>query len=410
MSDNQPLKKRRHRAANGEGSFYVRNGILYGSFQITRFGKTTRTIIRGASKEEIRKQAQRLQNTYTTARPHFTAGRTHVTEFIDYWLETIKRHSVTPKTFQKYESTMRLYIFPYLGTKTLSALSTPMLQAFFNMWSDGELLGSKNKPLSSSTIRIMRTYLIEALEHSIDLGILSRNPAKRTKPPTLEKEEIKVLSAEQLSELLRVMKAEATKKLSSYSFMPSYASYIAVLIAASTGMRLGEVFGLCWDCIDFGTNTIEVKRTINSGLKGESLKSTTKTKTSRRNIPMSQNLVSELREFKKIQQRYIDFLGDKWHAPAPTPVITGSFGSRLNTSNFKSRYFKPALQKAGLPCIRYHDLRHTHATLLMKAKVNPKIVQERLGHSTITQTLDTYSHLVPDIQKEAVNALEKLGL
>ncbi len=106
---------------------------------------------------------------------------------------------------------------------------------------------------------------------------------------------------------------------------------------------------------------------------------------------------------------YAQNLGDQW-IDTHNVIISGCFGNILSTSNFKSRYFIPVLKELGLEHITFHDLRHTHATLLLSQKINPKIVQERLGHSTITLTLDTYSHLVPDIQKEAVKALDKLGI
>ena len=113
--------------------------------------------------------------------------------------------------------------------------------------------------------------------------------------------------------------------------------------------------------------------------------------------------------FTDFQSNYAKELGDKW-ADSYGVVISGTFGKILSTSNFKSRYFIPILKQLGLGHITFHDLRHTHATLLLSQKINPKIVQERLGHSTITLTLDTYSHLVPDIQKEAVKALDNLGI
>ena len=113
--------------------------------------------------------------------------------------------------------------------------------------------------------------------------------------------------------------------------------------------------------------------------------------------------------YKEFQSNYAKELGDKW-TDSYGVVISGTFGKILSTSNFKSRYFIPILKLLGLEHITFHDLRHTHATLLLSQKINPKIVQERLGHSTITLTLDTYSHLVPDIQKEAVKALDNLGI
>lgn len=173
-------------------------------------------------------------------------------------------------------------------------------------------------------------------------------------------------------------------------------------------MRLGEVFGLCWDCVDLKKGTISIRRTIQTGNSEQTFQDT-KTKSSRRIIPISQELRKDLELFKSFQSEYALNLGNKWNNESGA-LITGLFGKILSTSNFKTRYFLPVLKSLNLEHITFHDLRHTHATLLLSQKINPKIVQERLGHSTITLTLDTYSHLVPDIQKEAVKALDNLGI
>ena len=119
----------------------------------------------------------------------------------------------------------------------------------------------------------------------------------------------------------------------------------------------------------------------------------------------------QTKAYKEFQSTSAKELGDKW-ADSYEVVISGTFGKILSTSNFKSRYFIPILKQLGLEHITFHDLRHTHAILLLSQtqKITPKIVQEQLGHSTITLTLDTYSHLVPNIYKEAVKALDNLGI
>ncbi|MCI1749937.1 MAG: site-specific integrase [Megasphaera cerevisiae] len=208
--------------------------------------------------------------------------------------------------------------------------------------------------------------------------------------------------------LIQLMKEQWLTNQSSPHRMVYYSSYMAVKLAASTGMRLGEIFGLCWDCVNLNAMSIQVRRSIITGGKLNQFQST-KTKRSQRLIPITIDLTTELTTYKDYQENYARELGDKW-INNKNALITGCYGNILSTSNFKSRYFIPVLNRAGIFNFTFHDLRHTHATLLLSQKVNPKIVQERLGHSTITLTLDTYSHLVPDIQKEAVNALDKLGI
>lgn len=401
--------KKRKRRPNGEGSFYIKNGKLVGAFQRTIDGKRKVITITGTSQEEILEKAQHIQAISARNSFPFKAHTVTLSQLINFWMETIKKRSVKPKTFQKYESCFRLYVFPHLGKKKLTTLTTAMIQSLINDLSDGVHRGEKSEKLSSSTIRTTRRYLIESLDYAVNNDLITKNPAKLTKPPRLEKREIHPLTSDEVTLLLNAMKQQVKTAMDGYNFIPYYASYIAVLLAVTTGMRLGEVFGLCWDCVDFKRNTIAVMRTVNTGQK-ERISNNTKTRTSRRSIQVSPHVMEELQLYQQKQSEFALFLGDKWHPMVPQPLITGIYGNLLHTSNFKSRYFIPILKKLHLEDITFHDLRHTHATLLMQAKVNPKIVQERLGHSTITLTLDTYSHLVPDIQKEAVNALEKLGL
>lgn len=402
-------REKRKRRPNGEGSFFIRNGKLVGAFQRTIDGKRKVITITGIAQEEILEKARHIQAISVKNQFPFKAHTVTLYQLIEFWMETIKKRSVKPKTFQKYESCFRLYVFPYLGKKRLTTLTTATIQTVINDLSDGIYQGKKNKKLSSSTIRTTRRYLIEVLDYAVNNDLLSKNPAKLTKPPRLEKREIHPLTSDEVTLLLSAMKRQLDKALTGYNYIPYYASYIAVLLAVSTGMRLGEVFGLCWDCIDIKYGTIAVMRTINTGQK-ERISNNTKTRTSRRSIQVSSHIIKELQDYQQKQEEFALFMGDKWHSMTPQPLMTGVYGNLLHTSNFKSRYFIPILKELHLENITFHDLRHTHATLLMQAKVNPKIVQERLGHSTITLTLDTYSHLVPDIQREAVNALEKLGL
>ncbi|WP_231562209.1 tyrosine recombinase XerC [Veillonella montpellierensis] len=295
--------------------------------------------------------------------------------------------SALPKTYQKYDSTLRLYILPYLGQKKLSTITPQNVQSLLNDWSTGNLKGKKGHPISSSTIRCARRYLSELFNYTVNIGLLIKNPIKLTKAPRLVTTEI--------HNLTNAMKIQMQTNIDSPYRMNYYASYIATKIAIGTGMRLGEVFGLCWDCVDLNHNIISVRRSIQTGGK-EQVFQDTKTKTSRRSIPITKDLCQELITYKEFQSNYAKTLGDKW-VDTYVVIISGIFGKILSTSNFKSRYFIPILKQLNLDYITFHDLRHTHATLLLAQKINPKIVQERLGHSTITLTLDTYSHLIPDI-------------
>ena len=401
-------KKTKLRRSNGEGTFYQSNGKWYGQFSISKNNKLIRRSFSGDTKLDVYKKGQQWIELESLNSSNFSSKNTKLNELCLYWLDEIKRVSVKPKTVKKYTSTLLLYILPYLGQRKVSSISPQDIQELLNQWNDGTLKGKKGHVISSSTIRCTRRYLSELFEYAVNIGLVLKNPVKLTKPPRLITTEIHALSLDEIHQLTSTMKQQVSNNISSPYRINYYSSYIATKIALGTGMRLGEVFGLCWDCVDLIHGHISVRRTIQTGTKGQIFQDT-KTKTSRRCIPISQELQSELTTYKEFQSNYAKELGDKW-TDSYGVVISGTFGKILSTSNFKSRYFIPIIKQLNLDHITFHDLRHTHATLLLSQKINPKIVQERLGHSTITLTLDTYSHLVPDIQKEAVKALDSLGI
>lgn len=401
-------KTQKLRRSNGEGTFFQSQGKWRGQFSITKNSKLLRRAFSGETKLEVYKQGQQWIEATQHNTASFSYKFTKLSDLCHYWLSEVKKVSIKPKTFQKYDSTLRLYILPYLGQKKLSTITPQDVQALLNDWSTGTLKGKKGHPISSSTIRCARRYLSELFDYAVNIGLLIKNPIKLTKAPRLVTTEIHPLTLPEIHNLTNAMKLQMQANIDSPYRMNYYASYIATKIALGTGMRLGEVFGLCWDCVDLNHNIISVRRSIQTGSK-EQVFQDTKTKTSRRSIPITKDLCQELITYKEFQSNYAKALGDKW-VDTHGVIISGTFDKILSTSNFKSRYFIPVLKQLNLNHITFHDLRHTHATLLLAQKINPKIVQERLGHSTITLTLDTYSHLIPDIQKEAVNALDNLGI
>jgi len=310
-------------------------------------------------------------------------------EWIDRWLEDYAKPELRIKSFDKYKSCLNCYIKPVLGNIKLAKIQSPDIQRVFNkMTVDG---GKKGEGVSTSTVKATRRYLSMCLDQAIKIGLATKNVCTDTKPPKLTKKEIMPLTEEQSQKL-----AAAAKSFGEVAHM-------AVLLTLNTGMRLGEVFGLKWDCVDFKAGFVIVKRSLATG-KGQLLQEP-KTPSSRRKIPLTTDVIKEFRKYKKWQEWHMHSMGDKWENN--DFVFANIVGRVISTSNFTKRCFKPALKKAGIDQrVKFHDLRHTHATLLMAKGINVKIVQERLGHSNISMTLDTYSHLTPDMQMEAVRALE----
>ncbi|SDF31531.1 tyrosine-type recombinase/integrase [Sporolituus thermophilus] len=336
-------------------------------------------------------------------------------EWLERWLNDYAKPKVRTKTFDKYESYMRLYIKPALGNVPLKRLTTPDIQRVLNrLLIDG---GKERQPLSSGTVRSTRRYLIQALNQAVVDGLILKNVAKGTTPPKLVKKEIRPLTPEEAEKLViaakeavgnlvvgkTVRQNEKINKEMTARIVRD-AAYIAILLALATGMRLGEVFGLKWDCVDLEKGIVYVKRSLITNRKGMQFQEP-KTPKSRRQIPLPADVAAELRKYKKRQNWHKHLLGDLWEEH--DLVITGQFGRVLDTSHFTNRYFKPLLKTAGIPeTVTYHDLRHTHATMLLLKGIPVKVVSERLGHSTIAMTLDTYSHVLPAMQDAAVKALE----
>ncbi|MEN6623903.1 MAG: site-specific integrase [Smithella sp.] len=317
--------------------------------------------------------------------------------WITRWLNDYVKIRVRPRTWEKYKSCLENYIFPRFKDVLLKDLRAPDVQRHFNkLLVRGRRDGNK---LSSSTVRGTRRYFTMCIDGAIKAGLLTHNIVKQTESPKLVKKEIVVLEPEQAGKLIdqaKIIKNPFMRKV-----MP-----MVLQLALHTGMRQGEIFGLKWQDIDLNVGCIYVKRSLAYVSGRGFILQDPKTKSSRRKIPVMQDDVAALLQYQAWQDSYKDELGDKYLSQEL--VFSNMFGGPLDTGNFVSRYFKPLLKEAGIKDgFTFHDLRHTHATILLREGVNPKIVQERLGHSTVTLTLDLYSHVLPDMQGVAVEALEK---
>jgi integrase len=277
-----------------------------------------------------------------------------------------------------------LHIAPRLGHRRLDRISPALLNDFyFAMLRSGRKRGGG---LSPRTVRYSHAILRKALGDAVRLGFLSANPALLADPPSAAAARslvAKTWTPAELGQFLRATKAHPL--------------HVAFHLAAATGMRRGEVLGVRWDDIDFGGSevrivqtVIEVAHRITVGLP--------KTERSRRVVALDARTVALLLGHQRT-------CGDG--GGTGSLVFANAEGSPLHPACF-SYAFKRAVEMAGVPSIRFHDLRHTHATMALRAGVHPKVVSERLGHSTVSITLDVYSHAVPSMQREAAEAVAAL--
>lgn len=302
-------------------------------------------------------------------------------DFMKDWLQ-YKKSNVAESSFETYYYNLKNHINPGLGNIPLSKLKAQDVQKFYQ-----QLLSEKR--LNHNTVRKIHSMLGNALDRAVKYEMINKNVVKLVESPKETKSEMKVWDLDQVKTFL------------AYSVESHL--YIVYFIAINTGMRQGEILGLSWDSVDLENNIISVRQTLSN--YGKSIKATTKTSAGMRTITVPQELSNELKKHKLEQMKRRLMMGTLYQDM--NLVNASELGTPINPSNLR-RNFNIFIKKAGLPKIRFHDLRHTHATLLLKEEVNPKIVSERLGHADTRMTLDRYSHVLPNMQKETATKFGEL--
>src|SRR5829696_8490988 len=292
------------------------------------------------------------------------------------------RGAVRQSTFDRYEIAIRVHIKPVLGRLKLTKLAPSHLVGFYQ-----DKLAAEVAP---ARVNKLHVALHKALDQAVKWHMIPRNIAEVVKAPRPSPEEIRPLNREQAKTLLEVAREEDR-------FEALY------MLAVTTGLRQGELLGLKWEDVDLEDGVVRVRRTL-ARHKGRLVLGEPKTKRSRRTVQLTQAAVEALEGHFARQTAQRNLLGELYEHQGL--VFATQRGTLVNPTNLRKRSFEPLLEKAGLPAIRFHDLRHTCATLLLSSNVNPKIVSEMLGHATIAITLDTYSHVLPNMQEGAGRALE----
>ena len=262
----------------------------------------------------------------------------------------------------------------------------------------GSNLKLRNHPVLWAAIGVVVTivlaeWVVLALQRTDNEadGLIPRNAAAGLKLPRITREEIHPLTEDESRRLLEAVRGDRLEGL--------------YVLALSTGMRQGELLALKWDDVDLEGRRLRVRHTLthadNTYVLGEP-----KTPNSRRTIRLTTNAVTALRAHLTRQLEEMERMSSMYQPGGL--IFATQAGTIINPSNLRNRSFKPLLRRAGLRQIRFHDLRHTCATLLLSKNINVKVVSEMLGHSSISVTLDIYSHLLPDMQEKAVEAIEEM--
>jgi integrase len=306
-----------------------------------------------------------------------------VGEYLTYWLDTVARHRVRPTTLASYRQIIRNRIAPALVTVPLQKLTPAQVQAVYGQLLESGRCDGRGSKLSQRSVRYTHAVLRMALEDAMQLGLVSRNVCDAVTPPRAVRPQIKYWDVDDVQRFLDVACEDHLRVL--------------WVLALHTGLRRGELLGLRWGDVDLDQAVLHVRRSLvqSGGVMGFQ---EPKTSSGRRTIALDAPCVAALREHRARQAEQRLRMGPLWQDR--DQVFATELGTPLQPSNVDRR-FRALLTRASVPRIPFHGLRHTHATLLMKHGVHPKVASERLGHANITLTLSTYSHVLPQMQEEA---------
>ena len=366
---------------NGEGSIYrTKSGLWRGSYWAPTAKGMKRRYVSGKTRQECARKLTKAMSDRDGGLV-FDAGSLTVGEYLNRWLKDVK-DTVRESTYERNDQLVRLHIRPALGRIKLKALTIAHARWFYR-----ERL---NSGLAPATVHKIHIVLHKALKAAVADGLTPRNVAAGLKLPRITREEIDPLSPEETRRLLDAASGDRLQAL--------------YVLAIATGLRQGELLALKWEDVDLERGVLRVRRTL-TRVGGKVSLGEPKTKNSRRSVNLTAAALQAVQSHLSRQLEEMERMGSLYRPGSL--VFANEVGGIINPSNLRNRSFARLLKRAGLPPdTRFHDLRHTCATLLLSRNVNPKIVSEMLGHSSIAITLDTYSHVLPTMQESAIRALE----
>jgi integrase len=370
--------KRRKQRGRGEGSISQRPSGRWEAKITVGYdgnGRRIRRAVYGDTKEEVQDKLMELRG---QAKAGTLVDPTTLTlaEYLTNWLANTVKPKTSPTTHARYESLVRLKISPHIGGLKVSTL-VPM--HVYHLMGELERAGE-----SLWTRKLAGTLLHNALKQAVRLRLLSHNPAADVPRAKPAEKEMRIFTEPEVRTMIEAAKGRR---------------YGALFVTAvGTGLRQGELLALQWTDIDFEKGTLSVRRTL-AEIKGQFVLKEPKSKHSRRTITLPGFVLDALRQHRAKMLAEGNIAG---------PVFCSKGGTWLRKSNMIRQAWKPMLKKAGLPVIRFHDLRHTHASLLLAHGESIKEVSRRLGHGTIDITLRVYAHLLPDADATLSERMQKM--
>lgn len=311
-------------------------------------------------------------------------GRITLAQFMSHWLTETVRPRLRPTTYRSYEQMTRNHIVPALGKVLLTDLTPVRIQAFLN----AKLAEGR---LSARSVQYLHALLRQALGHAYRLNYIARNPLteKRVPAPRAPRHEVPALSPDDARAVLAAFRGDRLETL--------------VTVALALGVRQGEALGLTWNDVNLEAGTLSVRRQLQR-IAGAWQLVEPKSKESRRQIDLPCGAREALRahRVRQLEERLV--AGPRWQGNSFDLVFTTTIGTPLDGVRVTHR-FQEKLNRAGLTRLRFHDLRHGAASLLLAQGVHPRVVMAVLGHSQISLTMNTYSHLIPQLTRDAADRM-----
>lgn len=378
--------------SNGEGTIVkVKDGLWRGAVVIGRDenGKIKRKWFNGKTQKEVKDKMQPILASINTG-DYIEPSKVKLGDWLDVWLKEYKKNVLKPTTYDSYETNIRCHLKKGIGDKSLKDLKTFDIQKFFND-------KYENDKVSTALLRKLKNILHGALKQAIINQLITKNVSEGVVLPTHKQKEIRVFTRDEEKAFINASSKDRLE--------------IAFKLDFVTGLRMGELLGLTWDCIDLVNGIITVKQTL-IRVKDRSkhaktknkyiIEQTTKTKAGRRKVPIPKAAVFMLINHKQRQE--IEKKVAEGLYKDDGLVFCTALGNRVIPRNAERSFVRIA-NKAGINDANIHSIRHTYATRLFEQGVQAKTVSELLGHKNVSHTLDVYTHVLPDTKSKAVESL-----
>ncbi|MFJ3528093.1 tyrosine-type recombinase/integrase [Streptomyces sp. NPDC090132] len=397
--------KRKKARANGEGAIYQRKDDRWeaAGYVLAANGTRKRVRVYGTTRKNAAdKLAEKIADS-NRGLPVATADST-VGDYLTYWLGSVAVHRLRENTHTRYAACVRLHLIPGLGTKRIAHLTSKDVRTFLDRLRTtcqccAQGLDTERKrccaigeccqkQLSALTVTYVHSVLKSALEHAVREDELPRNVARNVKTTTHQPRRFRPLTAAEARQFLDAARADRLHAL--YE------------LALRTGLRKGELLGLHWEDLDLTTGTASIRHSLQRTRTGGLTHLPTKTRASERRIALPTECIHSLKKHQEQQNREQGEAGVRWKDSGL--VFSTPTGRPLDPANL-TRRFRSFLNRAGLRRIRFHDLRHSTATLLLEQGVDLVVIKELLGHAHIGVTAGVYAHVRLRLQRQAIDTL-----